>query len=246
MARHSSEFNQLGDRGILFLLASLVTSYPDGHGRDCINNLLEDERLDKAGKASGAHWPQLLQNLKQLSADNAYWESTQAEYVSIFEHSKELNPLYETEFGRDRSVVKGSALADVSGFYRAFGLLQNDESLTHEMPDHIAVELEFYSYMIFKELAVRDLGDNHGIEIVEQGRKKFLNDHLGRFVSAIARRPGVAMSSYFSCVYSWCAELVANECLIMGVVPTQVEFYGEASGYDGISCGAPSGTERVQ
>ena len=56
------------------------------------------------------------------------------------------------------------------------------------------------------------INDLTGIEIVEEGRRKFLQAHLGRFVSAISRRPGVINSEFYSQVFAWGAQLIEDEC----------------------------------
>ena len=50
---------------------------------------------------------------------------------------------------RSHGMGKGNTLADIGGFYQAFGLTL-DRGI-HELPDHIAVELEFYGLLLLKQ-----------------------------------------------------------------------------------------------
>lgn len=232
--------NELSNNGVTFLLASLITSYPDDYAVGCVTQLLGDGVSTGGPAFQGEKWDALESQLRALTQNADMLSQVRSDYIQLFDHSRSENPLYETEYGRARTAVKGNSLADVAGFYRAFGLLQSDDGATKEMPDHVAVEFEFYSYMLFKEQAVRQLGDNQGIDIVSDGRKKFLADHLGRFVSSIAQRPAVAQNVFYSGVFNWCAQVVKDECARNGIEPEPAAFVEESAKLDNISCGAGS------
>jgi len=89
---------------------------------------------------------------------------------------------YETEYTVADVFSKAQQLADIAGFYRAFGLEMGGES--HERPDHLAVELEFMYFLALKEAHARRGGHAEGIEICIDAQKKFLQDHLGRWLNA--------------------------------------------------------------
>jgi TorA maturation chaperone TorD len=62
-------------------------------------------------------------------------------------------PAYETEYlpWKD-STHRAQKLADIAGFYRAFGL--TPDSASPERPDHIALELEYVAFLLQKQLAL--------------------------------------------------------------------------------------------
>ncbi|MDP2950488.1 MAG: molecular chaperone TorD family protein [Chloroflexota bacterium] len=88
---------------------------------------------------------------------------------------------YETEYTVTDVFLKAHQLADVAGFYRAFGLEVGGER--HERPDHLAVELEFMYFLALKEAHACRSGHAEGAEICIDAQKKFLQDHLGRWLN---------------------------------------------------------------
>lgn len=134
-------------------------------------------------------------------------DDLRSEYIDLFDRGREAIPLYETEYARARTMVKGSELVDIAGFYKAFGL-----QIGPEMVDHIAVELEFYGWLLQKSDYLLEIQDTEGHEIVLDARKKFLKSHLGPFAQAICERPGLAKSEFYSAVFSHCRDLVHAEC----------------------------------
>lgn len=59
-----------------------------------------------------------------------------------------------------------------------FGIDEN----FHELPDHVAVELEFLYLLIFRENEARAAGDTHALARVTSLRRRFLDEHLGRWL----------------------------------------------------------------
>ena len=102
-----------------------------------------------------------------------------AEYDRLF-RSKEVW-LYTTEYLAKHEFQKSNFMADIMGFYRAFGVEPNKER-----PDAISAELEFMHYLIFKtshaeeNLKGKDAKEKAAISFDAQ--KKFFNEHL--FVGA--------------------------------------------------------------
>lgn len=146
----------------------------------------------------------------KISPENI--QDLQSEYISIFDNGRDANPIYETEYDRRRAMAKGNELSDIAGFYHAFGFELDSSAEGMEMLDHVGIELEFYSLMLMKQLHLTEAKDQQGVDIVEDGRKKFLRAHLGRFVGAISRRPGVKNSEFYGQIFNWGARLVEAEC----------------------------------
>jgi TorA maturation chaperone TorD len=80
--------------------------------------------------------------------------------------------------------VRPSGVADVAGFYRAFGVEPISAS---ERPDHISAELEFMQLLAAKEaVALGDEGEGERAAVCREAARAFLRDHLGRFVERFA------------------------------------------------------------
>ncbi len=213
-----------------FLLASLITSYPDSHFAEYTATVLVDADLslpvEVRGKIEDA-----LQNINKL-------DDLRSEYIDVFDRSKELNPLYETEYGRERAMFKANELSDIAGFYKAFGFDMGGDEVTKEMPDHLSVELEFYSLLTMKYAHLHEIGDLAGCEIVLDAQKKFLKDHLGRFVSSISERPGVKTSDFYSTILKWCADLVDEEAKRLEVNLEPATWFASQAEGDSVCCGS--------
>jgi nitrate reductase assembly molybdenum cofactor insertion protein NarJ len=208
-----------------FALASLLTVYPDGETHDLLGELGADlAEHEGAGPMIAALGRSGLEDL-------------QGSYIDLFDRGKDRVSLYETEHGRMRGLSKGNDLADIAGFYLAFGLKLDDEK-SHEMLDHVAVELEFYSTLLLKHDALLASGDAAGCEIVEDARRKFLTDHLGRFVGVIAEQAPVQRDQVYGPAFAWCARLVEAECARLSAVPVPLDFFADQGERDDPSCGA--------
>lgn len=228
--------------GAAFVLASMVATYPDAGFAYNIGLLLDDENL---GGGAGADVKNSLQTLRVKLADiiahPSQLDDLRSEFIDRFDRGRQVSSLYETEYGRERAMVKGNELADIAGFYKAFGFETGGEGVQPEMVDHIAVELEFYALLLFKSSALAEAGDEQGFEIVLDGRRKFLKDHLGRFVGAICERPGVVESAFYLSAFNYCRDLILNECQKLEVVNEPVQWLSGQAENPEMACGGSIG-----
>lgn len=104
-------------------------------------------------------------------------------------------PTYETAYrGRDIH-QQGHIMADVAGLYLAHGLRFGGPE--RERPDHIAVELEFMSFLTLKEaVAHLELG-SEAVTACRHAQKLFLAEHLGSWAPGFGRRVQMAASLSF-------------------------------------------------
>lgn len=211
-----------------FVLASILTSYPDVDFQTAVSELSQDENiiLPESLKSELSIYLQSPMQIDEL----------RSEYVDIFDQSKSLNPLYETEYGRERAMFKANELSDIAGFYRAFGFEMNQDGV-REMVDHISVELEFYGLLQMKHLYLQEASDLNGCEIVHDAMKKFMDAHLGRFVPAILERQGVMNSSVYRQIFSWVQQIVADECQRLGVNPEKASWFSSQVADEDVCCG---------
>lgn len=223
----------------VFILASMVSTYPDEAYAENIQTLLEDEAIaDGLGQATQS-FKELCQVLNQKFQDTNGLDDLRSEYIDCFDRGKDVSSLYETEYGRERAMVKGNELADIAGFYKAFGLETGGEGVQAEMIDHVAVELEFYALLLMKSEILEAEDDRQGFEIVRDARQKFLKAHLSKFIGAIGERPGVIASPFYSKVFSFCRDLVYEECKKLEVEVEAVQWYSsQVEKPEEVSCGA--------
>lgn len=216
-----------------FVLASVLVSYPSEAAIDALPLLLEE---------AGPGFPDSLRALVPERYSAGGIQDLQSEYISIFDNGRDANPIYETEYDRRRPFAKGGELADIAGFYRAFGFRLDGDLGGMEMPDHAGIELEFYALMQMKLVSLIESGDAKGEEIVSDAAMKFLKAHLGRFIGSISRRPGVEASGFYGAVFAWAADLVARECARLDVVCVPADWVeGEALKDGELECGAGGG-----
>lgn len=212
-----------------FVLASALASYPREDLPATVPLLLEDIAADLP-EALGA----LLRD--RVTADAI--PDLQSEYIDLFDAGRQANPLCETEYDRRRALAKGNELADIAGFYRAFGFALDPALDGMEMADHIGLELEFYALMLMKETALSEAGDAEGVSITAEARGKFLASHLGRFARALSRRPGVASSAFYGPLFAWVADLLEEECRRLGVAAEPADWIEAEAMKDGeLACG---------
>lgn len=123
---------------------------------------------------------------------------------------------YETEIGLPHEFRQSQELADIAGFYRAFGLAIGGP--VRERPDHIAVELEFMHVVTLKQACALEAGSSEHAEICADAERKFLHDHLGHwagtFAQALARW---ADGSPYAEAARWMAEFVADDAARLGI-----------------------------
>ena len=91
---------------------------------------------------------------------------------------------YETELGLPHEYRQSQEMADIAGFYRAFGF--NVGGQVRERPDHISAELEFMHVLALKEAYAADRDVLEHVEICIDAQRKFLQEHLGKWVGLFA------------------------------------------------------------
>lgn len=200
-------------RALAFCLAARLSAWPD------------DELTSAAGALADGLTPDPEELERPLvhAARTLNRARLEPAYVALFEAGAERCPIHETEYGRMRGLSKGNDLADLSGFYTAFGFTRAEGASAAVMGDHLAVELEFYGALLAKQAAAHERGDAEGEEIVEHARRTFLVDHLGRVAGAVASQPQVRAHADYGPIFGAASELVDDECRQLAVVPTPLE-----------------------
>jgi nitrate reductase assembly molybdenum cofactor insertion protein NarJ len=107
-------------------------------------------------------------------------DDIKSEYLSIFDVGRKISP-YETEYMSEKLSRKPFELADIAGFYTAFGLGVNEKMRNKEALDHISIELEFMAILEWKAQYALGNGQEENLKIVEDAKLKFLQEHLAKW-----------------------------------------------------------------
>jgi TorA maturation chaperone TorD len=135
--------------------------------------------------------PEQLDLAPLLAELDAPADELRAEHERVFGLvlSRECPP-YETEYHpSSETFFRTQQLADIAGFYRAFGL---ETSLTEpDRPDSLALELEFMAFLLLKKrLALASMAANpNAIEDAnscDDAQRLFFRDHLAWWVPSFA------------------------------------------------------------
>ena len=138
--------------------------------------------LDADGKVELASLVQAVANAGRVGT-----ATLTSSYRALFGHTvRGPIPPYETEYGNEALFQQPHEMGDLMGFYQAFGLtVRVDE---HERCDHISCECEFLAFLALKEAYALDHQDAEMLEQTRQASRLFLQDHLGRFLPAFAKK----------------------------------------------------------
>ncbi len=110
-----------------------------------------------------------------------------SEYQALFGSGPNSRcPPYELSYLTGPLFMNTGQLADIAGFYKAFGLEAAEGK--KDRPDHISTELEFMHFLALKELFALRSGKPKEQEICRDAQRKFLRDHLGRWTNVFSRR----------------------------------------------------------
>lgn len=226
------------NRSKIYLLVSWSLLYPeDDEFLDYVQcgEFVEDgraavEALEKAiDGIGGDRAKQKLNELKQqfdqleklVVSECVNWHLTdlQAEHRRVFSNVITLDcPPYETLFGNDHVFAQSHVMGDIAGFYKAFGVELSKD--IHERLDHLSVEFEFMHFLAYKESYSRCHDGSDKTQIVVDAQKKFVKNHIGRWVPLFCRMLGKkADSGLFKLVADMTADWMDFESTFLGVIP---------------------------
>jgi putative dimethyl sulfoxide reductase chaperone len=183
----------------------------------------------------------LLATLKKVplfseALKNVTVEELAQEFTRLFSLSVAGGiPLYETEYGHKEVFYKTQKMADISGFYRAFGMEVSEDS--HQRIDFIGAELELMDWLSLKEAHAKKKGSADKVKICHDAAAKFLNDHLGRWapysgdlISKEARLP------FFKILGQTLYSFITKECVRFGITPDKVKGWSPPTPQEEPSC----------
>jgi len=160
----------------LLLLAARWLAPPAGE-RDVIERSDLEELACRAGFAGGGVLWAAESALRRTATDR--WSD---EHARLFESAGVCPPNETAYIRRDKGVI----LADICGFYSAFGFRLADGG--HEKADHLRTELEFTAFLLLMLARARAEGREEEAIITRDAVASFLADHLGTWLPLFAER----------------------------------------------------------
>jgi TorA maturation chaperone TorD len=161
--------------------------YPDGQfltrlyapaRRDELNALFESSvSEDRAVDSLARVW---------LAADAIAETATtlQGEYTYLFARQVQVRA-YETAYRLGPGADPAPTLAEVSGFYAAFGFQIGEAR--RERPDHISFEAEFLAALFAKDVYADAKGWSARAKTTQGARRKFIEEHLAGWLPAFTK-----------------------------------------------------------
>ena len=197
-------------RAAAFRVLASGAMYPDAQLKQ---GLLQELTMIRSAPALGHAQAAALAKLERAWAV-ADEDSLIEEYSRLFIGNDAIVP-HETAHG---NIGRGAELADINGFYLAFGFdLRVDQ---HEVPDYLGMELEFYSLLLLKQAYALEQGWPDKFAIARDAAKAFLADHLGRWTGAVRERAAERQAApAYGILFESIAEFVQHECRTLAVQP---------------------------
>ncbi|MCC7292139.1 MAG: molecular chaperone TorD family protein [Phycisphaerales bacterium] len=181
-------------RGAVYALLANVFRYPDEDLCKLLDDPLRWVYVRKTAADLDASLSRLIGELEDAftsicAADQPQdaLDRLREDFQRLFGHTAHGRcPSYEMEYGKQDIVQQSPQLADISGFYNAFGLQLADA--TSERIDHVSVECEFMAILGTRAAEAVRRGFAAGAEVVADAEREFLTEHLGRWAPSFARR----------------------------------------------------------
>jgi TorA maturation chaperone TorD len=141
----------------------------------------------------------------------------EALYHATFRGNMVISP-FETDYTASHAFEQARDLADIGGFYRAFGL--NAAKSGVDRSDHVAAELEYLCVLAWHEAEGKEAGDADRVEVARKARDEFLREHAGRWFEEFAKRCQQRDApALFAATASLAAALVGEQLKAVGAKP---------------------------
>jgi len=171
--------------------------------------------LERAEGGDDPTAPALVELLAALGRGDSVEELAGA-YQALFGGEVAVPP-YEGSYEGD-PFRHTRQMADVAGFYRAFGAEAHGPAA--ERVDHAGCELEFLAFLGAKRLALAAEGRDDEAQTCREIEGLFLRDHLGRWLPAFCRDIAARTSTPFYAALARAGEqVVAGELARRGIEP---------------------------
>jgi TorA maturation chaperone TorD len=157
----------------------------------------EERLFDSMLTAAGAIHPDLAECARRLGAEFLAqdMETLLVDYTAVFIGPAQPRAMpYASFWLTDDQSMRHEATMAVLDFYEQGGFDVSDE--LHELPDHIAVELEFLYLLIFAQNQAQQGGNADELATARALHRRFVAEHLnawlGDFAAAVKVGAGTA------------------------------------------------------
>jgi TorA maturation chaperone TorD len=186
-------------------------------------------------------------------------DEVETAFTRLFGHTaRGLISACETEYGPANGFHQPQQLADIAGYYRAFGLTAVPGS--EARVDHVACECEFMDFLSRKEAvlltrfgprprgraATRELRVETELGVTREAARTFLRDHLARFGRAFATQVIREDNGVYGLMAELLLALLDAECRRVGVVAGPIDMAVGADFVDQTPMACGSGDELIQ
>lgn len=149
---------------------------------DCYH--LPDEQLLENLNSLDINRGQILLNLAEHRPDTSDIDSLIVDYSRLFVGPYQILALpYGSMYMEDKSRIMGDSSIEVKKMYAEEGL----DICLKEVPDHIALELEFMYYLVFRQTQAIRMAEYGMAAGYRNKQKVFLETHLGQWVFEFTR-----------------------------------------------------------
>ncbi len=149
----------------------------------------ETNLLENLSESLKVVCPEAVQNAVRIEKSvHAYTdEELQVEYTQLFKGPYTLlAPPYGSVYLDEGRQVMGDSTMQVIKAYEQEGLAKSSDF--KDLPDHIVVELEFMSFLIYQELTVLEAKDKELARNYMEKQNSFLNNFLRKWVPPFCQR----------------------------------------------------------
>ena len=213
---------------------------------EALRLLLDDGRPKPDATTDDVRGVRLQAHLRSLKVADV--ESLASDYWRLFGHTtRGLVCACETEYGPDNGFHQPQQLADIAGYYLAFGLRPSEDGEVR--PDHIACECEFLDCLSRKQARLFDGdGDDETREATAAAERSFVRDHLGRVGRAFAARVAAEdRDGFYGAIGRVLLAFVDAECARLGVESGAIDLIVRPEEIDDtpMACGSADNGESV-
>lgn len=164
-------------RSVIYNIFSALYCQPD---KEITHNPLVYERLTKVLQVI---YPDLSSSIVNLKTSSDKYSDTELliEYSRLFIGPfKTLAPPYSSVYLGNKNSVYSEDTIWVIQFYNKAGLDYNRD--IHDLPDHIAVELEFIYFLLFNEIKQLKENNSESAESYHKHQTEFNDAHFKKWV----------------------------------------------------------------
>ncbi|TAK58290.1 MAG: hypothetical protein EPO22_11015 [Dehalococcoidia bacterium] len=168
-------------RAVMYRFLSLACAYPTHEACATLRELAPGAR--EAASSFDARIETAVRQLAERVATTDDETIERAHTAAFTMTTSEMCPTHETAYTAKHLFQVTEQMADVAGFYRAFGVDPQGER-----PDSLAMELEFAYLLALKEAYAIEHHGPAKVALCRKAERAFLHDHLGRWGGAVAAR----------------------------------------------------------